>query len=188
MHESYDDWLRIAFIGGGEMGEAILSSLLASGLSQPQDIYVSDISENRREYIKQKYGVTVMGDNRLAQVRGDLVILAVEPDSMAEVMNELRGRFEPYQLVLSVVEGIATDTLSSGLAYNHIARAVISTADQSGERRSVWTTTPQVSYEQQRWAGFVLGAMGEEVHVADEKLLDGVVVSPGKDWRTAVRQ
>ena len=63
MHESYDDFLRIAFIGTGTVGEAILSSLLATGLSQPQDLCVSDADPSRCEYMKQKYSVTVTNDN-----------------------------------------------------------------------------------------------------------------------------
>ncbi len=81
--------MKIAFIGGGNMGEAILSSLLAQRLSQPQDVFVSDIIESRRQYIEEKYNVWVTGDNKQAVSGAEVVVLAVKPQNLAEVMNDL---------------------------------------------------------------------------------------------------
>jgi pyrroline-5-carboxylate reductase len=55
--------LKIAFIGGGNMGEAMLAALLNKGLAKPETLWVSDISETRRQHLKQRYGVAVMNDN-----------------------------------------------------------------------------------------------------------------------------
>ena len=71
--------MKIAFIGGGAMGEAMLSAILDKGLSTPPDISVSDISETRRQYLEQKYGVNVTASNRQAAQAGETVILAVKP-------------------------------------------------------------------------------------------------------------
>ena len=60
--------MKIAFIGGGNMGEAMLSAILDKGLSSPQYVSVSDISQTRRQHLEQKYGVAVMSDNRMASV------------------------------------------------------------------------------------------------------------------------
>ena len=56
--------MKIAFIGGGAMGEAMLSAILDKGLSTPQDTSVSDINEARRQHLEQKYGVTATASNR----------------------------------------------------------------------------------------------------------------------------
>jgi pyrroline-5-carboxylate reductase len=176
MHEMYDDWLRIAFIGGGDIAETIFSSLLAKGKSRPQDIFVSDADENRCQYIKEKYVVTVMSDNRMARFRGDLVVLDIKPQNLTEVMNELRGKFDPYQLVLSVIAGVTITALSSDLAYDHIVRVISNNSDQIGEGTSQWTATSKVSYEQRMWASSILGTIGKEIYVDDEKSLDLVVI------------
>ncbi len=61
--------MKIAFIGGGNMGEAMLSAILDKGLSRPSAISVSDTAEARRQYLEQKYGVAVMSSNLLHQIQ-----------------------------------------------------------------------------------------------------------------------
>ena len=164
--------MKIAFIGGGNMGEAMLSAILDRGLSQPDSICVSDISESRRQYLEQKYGVAVTGDNRQAIDKSEVVVLAIKPQNLAEVMAGLSGQLKPAQLVLSIIAGASIQTLSSGLNHNHVVRAMPNTPAQIGEGMSVWTATAKVTEEQKGWASSVLGAMGQEIYVADEKYLD----------------
>jgi len=97
--------VKIAFIGGGNMGEAMLSAILDKGLSTPEAISVSDIAEGRRQHLEQKYGVAVMSSNRQAVDRGDVVVLAIKPQNLVEVMAELNSRLKPDQLVLSIIAG-----------------------------------------------------------------------------------
>jgi len=154
------------------MGEAMLSAILAKGLSRPQAISVSDISQSRRQYLEQKYGVTVMGDNRQAIKRGDVVVLAIKPQNLAEVMAELNGQLKSAQLVLSIIAGARIDTLCRGLNHNCVVRAMPNTPAQIGEGISVWTATAEVTEQQKGWAGSILGAMGREIYVDDEKYID----------------
>jgi len=164
--------MKIAFIGGGNMGEAMLSAILAKKLSQPQSILVSDISQPRRQYLEQKYGVAVTGDNRLATKRADVVVLAIKPQNLAGVMAELNGQLKPAQLVLSIVAGARIDTLCRGLDHNYVVRAMPNTPAQIGEGITVWATTAEVTEQQKGWVGSILGAMGKEIYVDDEKYLD----------------
>ncbi len=164
--------MKIAFIGGGNMGEAMLSAILDKELSKPQDVSVSDISEIRRQYLEQKYGVTVISDNRLAVSGAEVVVLAIKPQNLAEVMADLGGQFESNQLVLSIIAGTTIRTLSSGLKHNRIARAMPNTPAQIGEGMSVWTATAAVTKGQRDWAGSILGAIGREIYVDDERYLD----------------
>ncbi len=164
--------MKIAFIGGGNMGEAMLSAILDKGLSTLQAISVSDIDEARRQHLEQKYGVAVMSGNRLAAEKGDVVVLAIKPQNLAEVMAELNGKLKPTQLVLSIIAGARIETLRQGLKHNSIVRAMPNTPAQIGEGISVWTATPEVTEQQRKWAGSILGAMGKEIYVDDEKYID----------------
>jgi pyrroline-5-carboxylate reductase len=164
--------MKIAFIGGGNMGEAMLSAILARKLSQPQAISVSDISQPRRQYLEQKYGVAVTDDNRLAIKRADVVVLAIKPQNLAEVVAGLNGQLKPAQLVLSIVAGARIDTLCRGLDHNCVVRAMPNTPAQIGEGITVWAATAEVTEQQKGWAGSILGAMGKEIYVDDEKYLD----------------
>ncbi len=164
--------MKIAFIGGGVMGEAMLSAILGKGLSRPQAISVSDISQSRRQHLEQKYGVATMNDNRQAIKRGDVVVLAIKPQNLAEVMAELNGQLKSAQLVLSIIAGARIDTLRRGLNHNCVVRAMPNTPAQIGEGISVWTATAEVTEQQKGWAGSILGAMGKEIYVDDEKYID----------------
>ena len=154
------------------MGEAMLSALLSKKLSKPQDISVSDIDESRRRHLEQKYGVAVTDNNKLAIDKGDIVILAIKPQNLAEAMAELNGCLKPTQVVLSIIAGVRIKTLCQGLNHGHIIRAMPNTPAQIGEGMSVWTATADVTTEQKEWASSILGAMGKEIYVDDEKYLD----------------
>jgi pyrroline-5-carboxylate reductase len=164
--------MKISFIGGGNMGEAMLSAILDKALSKPQDISVSDISETRRQYLKQKYGVSITSDNKKAVDGAEVVVLAVKPQNLAEVMSELTGQLKPAQLVLSIVAGATIQTLSSGLSHRRIVRVMPNTPAQIGEGMSVWTATAEVTKKQRGRASSILGAIGREIYVDDEKYLD----------------
>jgi len=164
--------MKIAFIGGGNMGEAMLSAILDKRLSTPQSIFVSDISDSRLKQLEQKYGVAVASDNRLAGGKGEVVILAIKPQNLVEVMAELNGQLRPTQLVLSIVAGARINTLCRGLTHRRVIRVMPNTPAQVGEGMSVWTATPEVTKRQKGWAASILGAMGKEIYVDDEGYLD----------------
>jgi pyrroline-5-carboxylate reductase len=164
--------MKVAFIGGGVMGEVILSAVLDKGLASPQDVSVSDVSEARQHYLEQKYAVTALGDNRQVAGRGDIVVLAIKPQNLTEVMAGLNGRFVPAQLVLSIVAGARIATLSHGLSHRRIVRVMPNTPARIGEGMTVWTATDEVTEQQREQAGAILSAMGKEIYVDDEKYID----------------
>jgi pyrroline-5-carboxylate reductase len=154
------------------MGEAMLAAALEDGLARPEAIWVSDVSPTRRKALVQKYGVAAMAGNREAISDKEVVVLAVKPQNLAEVMAELSGQLESSQVALSIVAGARIETLSKGLKHGAVARAMPNTPAQIGEGMSVWTATPRVTEEQKGLVGAILGAMGAEIYVDDEKYLD----------------
>ncbi len=161
------------------MGEAMLSAILEKGLSTAPSIAVSDVAEARCQHLQQKYGVAVMSDNRQAITGGDIVVLAVKPQNLAGVMAELKGQLNPAQLVLSIIAGARIKSLCSGLDHRCVVRAMPNTPAQIGEGISVWTATSEVTELQKSWAGSILGAMGREIYVDDEKYMDMVTAVSG---------
>jgi len=164
--------MKISIIGGGNMGEAMLSAVLDKRLSPKEEVAVSDISQSRREHLKQKYWITVTDDNRQVVGTGDVVVLAIKPQNLAEVIAGLNGAFNSPQLVVSIIAGARIDTLCQGLGYRQVVRVMPNTPAQIGEGMSVWTATSEVTEEQRKWAGSILGAMGRELYVEDEKCID----------------
>lgn len=164
--------MKISFIGGGNMGEAMLSAILERKLSAPGDIFVSDVNEERCHYLTQEYGVKVTLANRSAVAGGDVIVLAVKPQSLNGVMADLKGHLKPSQLVLSIVAGARIETLRRGLNHNAIVRTMPNTPAQIGEGITVWTSTNEVTRQQKEWAGAILRTIGQEIYEDDEKYLD----------------
>ena len=164
--------MKVAFIGGGNMGEAMLSAVLDKGLSTPESISVSDIKESRCQHLEQKYGVMVTSSNRLAAEKRDMVVLAIKPQDLTGVMAELNGHLKPSQLVLSIIAGARIETLRRGLNHSSVVRVMPNTPAQIGQGMSVWTATAEVTEQQKGWAASILGAMGKEIYVDDEQYLD----------------
>lgn len=162
---------RITFIGGGSMGGAMIGCLLAKKVSLPQSIAVSDISPARRELLAREYGVNTFTDNRDAAKDADLIILAVKPQNLSQVMSELKG-LTPHQLVVSVAAGTKLNSLSQGLGHRSVIRAMPNMPAQIGEGMTVWTATAETEDRHKQLAQTMLAALGKEIYVPDEKYVD----------------
>ncbi|MFH1638893.1 MAG: pyrroline-5-carboxylate reductase [Chloroflexota bacterium] len=164
--------MKITFIGGGNMGEAILSSVLAKHLTTPKNITVSDINEERRRILKEKHGVNVTTDNITAVAGSDMIVMAIKPQNLGDVLPGLKKHLLPEQVVLSIIAGARIEILQSGLNHRRIVRAMPNTPAQIGEGITVWITTSEVTSGQAEQAKAILSVMGKEIQVFDEKYLD----------------
>ena len=164
--------LNIAFIGGGIMAEAILAGVLGNGLAASSAIAVGDPVSQRREYLNSRHGVKVTSDNLEAIEGAQMVVLAVKPQQLDDVMAELQGKLAPSQAVLSIVAGAALDTISTGLDHLAVIRVMPNTPAQVGQGMSVWTAAPEVSSGHTDVTREILKTLGQEIYVSEEKYLD----------------
>ena len=164
--------MKIGFVGGGNMAEAILSAVLRKDLATPAEITVSDIDPAKRSSLEQKYRVATTDDNRRATRGKEVVVLAIKPQALDGVMKELKGWLAPSQLVISIIAGKSLGTLSAGLGHKCIVRSMPNTPGQIGEGVTVWTAAPGVTALQKERTAGILGVMGEEIFVEDEEYLD----------------
>jgi pyrroline-5-carboxylate reductase len=163
--------MKIGFVGGGTMGEAMIKSLLAKGAAKPGDITVSDVSQSRRDILKKTYDVKATADNGEAVSGAEVVVLAVKPQELSKVLGGLKGLLS-QQLVLSIVAGATLDSLGEGLGHSCLVRAMPNMPAQIGEGITVWTATAEVSQKQKDVAQSVLAALGKEIYVSGEKYID----------------
>jgi len=164
--------MKIGFIGGGNMGEAMIRGVLGKGLSAPDDIRVTDISAPRLDALRKKYNIKTNEDYRATTEGADAVVLAVKPQNLAEVMPLLRGRFSGGQLVISIIAGARIGAIADGLDHRPVVRAMPNTPAQVGAGISVWTAAAEVSQRQKEIAASILKAMGREIYVPDEGYID----------------
>jgi pyrroline-5-carboxylate reductase len=171
--------MKVTLIGGGNMGSAIVSAIISKRVSRAEYITVSDKDETKLAELEEKYGINVTSDNVAAITDADVVILAIKPQNLAEEMSKLNGKFKPRQLVLSIIAGAKIHTLWMGFGHKAIVRTMPNTPAQIGEGMTVWTATPEVTEKQKTWAQRILGVMGKEIYVDDEKYLDAVTAVSG---------
>jgi pyrroline-5-carboxylate reductase len=171
--------MKIAFIGGGNMGEAILAALLENKLCKPSDIAVSDIVEPRRQYLKEKYGINVTADNKAAIKGREVLVLAVKPQNINEVLADLSGNLKHDQVILSIAAGVRIATIIKGTGHDKIVRSMPNTPAQIGLGISGWTATPQVTDKQKKLAKSILGTLGKEIYFNEEEYLDKVTAISG---------
>jgi pyrroline-5-carboxylate reductase len=164
--------MKVSFIGGGNMGEAIVSALINNHTCIPSDICVSEPLDTRRDYLKQKYGVRVTAANREAVGGAEVVVMSIKPQALPGVMPELAGALQPGQLVLSIMAGATISTLRVGLQHQRIIRSMPNTPAQIGMGMTVWTATPEVTEEQKKAARTILAVMGKEIYVEEERTVD----------------
>ncbi|RZN55841.1 MAG: pyrroline-5-carboxylate reductase, partial [Candidatus Methanomethylicota archaeon] len=109
--------MKIAIIGAGRMGGAILERLLEIGFASKDNIIACDINENRLIELKQRFGINVSKDNKDGAKFGDIIIIAVMPKQMKEILEEIK----PYvksKIIVSVVGLVTTNFIENILGNN----------------------------------------------------------------------
>ncbi|HEV7858956.1 MAG TPA: pyrroline-5-carboxylate reductase [Pyrinomonadaceae bacterium] len=183
------DEVRLSFIGSGVMAEAIIAGLLRRQLVKPEQIVGSHPREARRAELKEKYGIEVVAGNREAAAfghgdrsgssggamghsSGSIVVLAVKPQRLGGILKELRGELQEDQLVLSIIAGAGLETITGELLHPAVVRAMPNTPAQIGQGMTAWTATLQVHESQRAQVRAMLSALGREMYVEEEKMID----------------
>jgi pyrroline-5-carboxylate reductase len=164
--------MKLAFVGAGVMAEAMIAGLLDRRLVEPEQIVASHPREDRRASLVRRFGIKTSESNRDATIDADFVFLTVKPQALAGVLKQVYGRLEPKQVVISIVAGAGVDALSRGLGHGAIVRVMPNTPAQIGQGMMVWTATTDVDGAQRCKIQTVLGALGEELFVDEEKYVD----------------
>ncbi len=164
--------MKLGLIGCGFMGEAMLSATIARGVVSPDDVAVAEINDERCSLINGKYRVRVSSDPAPVVEGAEVVVFAIKPQEFDAAAHVLHGRFRRDQTIVSIMAGVPIDKISRGLAHAAIARVMPNTPAAIGEGMSVWTATPEVDGPAREQVAAILGALGHEIHVDDEKYLD----------------
>jgi pyrroline-5-carboxylate reductase len=163
---------RLAFIGAGVMAESMIAGLLKQKLVHPIQIVASHPREEQRRKFSERFGIVTMESNRQAAESADIVLLTIKPQVLQSVLRQLAGAFSSQQVAVSVIAGAPLDVLVEGLKHDAVVRVMPNTPAQVGQGMSVWCTTSGVTAEQRERIKAILGALGEELWVDEEKYVD----------------
>ena len=164
--------MKMAFIGGGKMAEAILHGVSSAKLAAPDDISVGEPVAERREYLADRFGIRTNADNLEMAHQADLVVFSVKPQDLGPVLGQMNGYLNSTQASLSIVAGAKMETLSAGFGHQSVVRVMPNTPAQVGAGMTLWTCSESVGSSLREMTKSVLGTIGQEVYVSDEKYMD----------------
>lgn len=164
--------MKIGFIGGGTMAEAILGGMLNAGIASPADLIIGEPVAPRRQYLTEQYGVSVTDANANVVAASEMITLAVKPQDLPKVYADIGGELSSRQAALSIAAGTPVKALAAGLKAENIIRVMPNTPAQIGQGMTMWTCAPSVSQAHRDAAASILSTIGDAVYVDDEKYLD----------------
>jgi pyrroline-5-carboxylate reductase len=158
-------------IGGGMMGEALLSRLLAQKVFESSAIIVSEPAEARQDYLAQQYQVQVTSENQQA-AESEIVLLAIKPQIFPTVAKELAGQ-QSSALIISILAGTTLNQLEAVFPGQPVIRAMPNTPAAVGAGITVIAGGQYAEQHHIEQATQILGTVGKVVEVP-ESMLDAV--------------
>jgi pyrroline-5-carboxylate reductase len=170
--------LKIAFIGGGNMAQALIGGL-AGRLTAATHIHVVDVMPATLTLVSERFGVTTAQAPTDVLAACDVIVLAVKPQQLREVVSTIKP-FLTSQLVLSIAAGIRAADISRWLGgHQAIVRTMPNTPALIGQGITGAYAMSGVTELQKESADALLRAVGETVWVTDEAQIDAVTAISG---------
>lgn len=169
---------RVGILGGGVMGEAILTAVLRAGV-EVDDVAVSEPSAARATELATRHGVRAADGNASVASSADVVVVALKPKDVGGVLTEISARLRPGTLVVSVAAGLPTTYLEARLpAGTPVVRVMPNTPAVIGQGASAISPGTAATAEHLDLTERLLGATGLVLRVAEHDL-DAVTAISG---------
>ncbi len=165
---------KISFIGGGKMGSALISGILSRKLIAAGEVTVADVVAKQLEGLRKTHGVRITEDNRKAIRDADIIILAVKPQNMADVLKGISDAFSKGKLVISIAAGISTQYIEEYLKKgSRVVRVMPNTPALIGEGAAAIAGGANATADDLANATHIFNAVGITVSVKED-LMDAV--------------
>jgi pyrroline-5-carboxylate reductase len=165
---------KIAFLGSGNMAEALVKGLLAAGTAARDEIVCAEPRAERREELHARHGVAVLPSNLEAVRQADILVLSVKPQVMDALLEEIAPAVDPRKLVVSIAAGVPIAAIARKLgAGARIVRTMPNTPALVGAGATALARGPHASDADLGQAVALFEAVGTAV-VVEENLLDAV--------------
>ena len=165
--------MKIGFIGGGAMAEALIGGIIKHKIAALADIYISDHKKDRCTYLSDTYGVAaeVGADSFIGKI--DVLFLAIKPQSAQKAMKEVYVQVNQKTVVVSIVAGLLTTNIEKYFSMQPVIRVMPNTPVSVGEGMSVLALGKNASEEDGRKIQTILSAVGKAL-VVKEAAMDAV--------------
>ncbi|NMB94177.1 MAG: pyrroline-5-carboxylate reductase, partial [Flexilinea flocculi] len=171
--------MKMAIIGSGMMGRAIITGIIQNQIFNPETIFVSDVDPEKTKALHEELGVSTAISNTECVEGADIVLIAVKPQFLQPVLDELHGKINSESLIISIVAGVPIQRFVDGLGNQKIVRVMPNTPAQILEGVSGWFTSAEVSSDQKRLVEKILSGLGLAIYFDKESDLDQVAAVSG---------
>jgi len=168
----------IGFIGGGNMAEALIKGIVAAGIYAPENVLVSDIRDDRLEFLADIYGITVAESNSQVATGAETVVMSVKPQMMIEVLESVKDAIGSDRLAVSIAAGITVANIAAVLGEVAIIRVMPNTPALIGQGASALYANERAKPQLEK-ALSVFSSVGKAVVVDEENLIDAVTAVSG---------
>ena len=169
----------IGFIGTGNMGTALIKGLINSGLYQSNQLLASDHNTEQLRKVSEQFGLKAHPSNKDLVRESTTIILAVKPQSIREVLAEVRDEVRDEHLMISIAAGIPLKMIHSIVGRDiALIRVMPNTPALIQKGVSALAAGKLATPEHMEMAGRIFGAVGETVVVAEE-MMDAVTAVSG---------
>jgi pyrroline-5-carboxylate reductase len=165
---------KIAFLGGGNMAEALMKGLIAAGTAKPDQILVTDISSERLEHLRKNYGIIIQKSNIEAAREAGIILLSVKPQVIEKVLGEIAPAIDGKKLVISIAAGIVIAKIEKVLKDgSRVVRVMPNTPALVLAGAAALAGGKNATADDLALAQSIFNSVGRSV-VVDEKLMDAV--------------
>jgi pyrroline-5-carboxylate reductase len=166
---------KLCFIGCGNMGEALVSGLVQSGSAQPENIICTDVREERLEELRSRYRVRTLPGNVEAVAASEVVIYAVKPQLMAEVLKETADQLDLSKVVISIAAGVPLRAIESLLHKElRLIRVMPNIAASVKESATALSAGKHAKKEDVELAMAIFNSVGKAVFLRENYLMDAI--------------
>lgn len=170
--------MRLGFIGAGNMAQAMIGGVLASGILQKDDVIASAATQETLEKVQKEYGIHTTLDNREV-AKADIVFLAVKPVYCEQVIEEIKDIVEAQQIIVSIAAGKTMAWLQEKFGEKRkILRTMPNTPALVGEGITAVCPNENVAAEEVQSVCRILESFGR-AEVIQESMMDAVIAVSG---------
>ena len=166
---------KIGFIGGGNMAEAIIKGMLSSSLVKVSNVFVSEPNKSRQTFLSSEYKTKIVKDNFDLVKKSDVLIIAVKPQIIREVLNGIADQVDAQKLVISVAAGVPISQIEEALRVGKkkklcVVRTMPNTPSVVQEGATAITAAKGVSKSDLKISHEIFQAVGQTVEVPEEQI------------------
>ena len=170
---------KITIIGAGNMGQAIAHGLLQKKAVKPKNLVLADSATQKLNNFK-KLRVVIEKNNQKACTKSDIILLAVKPQALEEVLEGIKDSTTKDQLIISIAAGISIKKIKNILGTKQpVVRVMPNLCAQIGESMSGWVKSKEVSAKQVQDVKIILDSIGTEIEFKKEDKIDKVTAVAG---------